>query len=155
VAGRPSVGCASPPRPLTTTRPRLGGTAVCLLALTAVSGCGGGDHSNEIDRARDGRVDGLVVLDNSFDRWFVPSVNNVELSDDRSTLSFSYYTATCSGDGLVGYALEPTAMGTRLTVVAGESSSGCGSVAREHHADIPLPEPLPTGHVVVVKPMPE
>lgn len=124
--------------------------AVVALSLAVLAACSSpGDH---IEGAVDGRVDGLVVKNGDFDRWFVPQVQGVRATPDGRTLTFVYYAARCDRGGLVGSAIHDGKGAVRLTVVAGESGSGCDTMLEPHDARIRLSSPLGSRRVVFAQP---
>lgn len=127
--------------------------ASALVISWVLIGCGGFDHSQDIGYIPGHQVDGLVVLDPKYDRWFVTDADNITLSADRTTLAFRFGTQACASQGLVGYAIDASSSTARLTVVAGESGSNCDAVHAEHSATVKLSKALaPHTTIVATKP---
>jgi hypothetical protein len=108
--------------------------------------------SDDIDGAAGGRVEGLVVRHEGFDRWFVPQVQGVRATRDGRSVALVYYAARCDRSGLVGTAIQESKRSVRVTVVAGQSGSRCDTAAVPHDAKVRLHSPLGSRRVVVTEP---
>ncbi len=97
--------------------------------------------------ARGGTVPGLVVLDDSFKRWSVTSVDKLEPTGDPKVVGFSYSTPDCDRSGVVGYRVKETTRRVILTVVLG-STGQCQPRLTQPWGRVTLAEPLGDRHVV-------
>lgn len=110
------------------------------------------DPSEHVEGARGEVVPGLHVVNDDYDRWFIPQVRDVRPDAIGGVVSFTFVTGICDKQGLVGYAEDLTADVVRLTVVAGESGKDCDDVAVGRHGEFTLDEPIGGRRVVVVRP---
>ncbi len=94
---------------------------------------------------------GLVVLDDSFKRWSVTSVDKLEPIGDSTIVGFSYTTPDCDRSGVVGYRVQETSRRVVLTVVLGSSGHCQRGPGTQHWGRVTLAEPLGDRHLVAAR----
>ena len=132
--------------------PVMAGVVVMLVAGVAVAwfAVTRGSSAEQPDwGARDGTVPGLVVLDDSFKRWWVDSLDNIEPTGDPKVVGFSYSTPTATAPGLWVTASRRPHDGSfspSCSVAAGQ----CQPRLAQHWGRVTLAEPLGDRRILAV-----
>ncbi len=98
-----------------------------------------------------GRVPGLVVVDDTYDRWGVAEVSRLEATAEDNVIALVFETKDCSRLGAVGYRVTETSRQVQVTIVAGETGN-CFATVDPHPAILRLASPLGERTLVAVKP---
>ena len=133
-------------------------TALVVIAAGALAGLlvllnqnSESEVSKRIDNIQGGAVADLVMVDDSYDRWFVTQVDHMERTADDNVVSIIYYTSRCARQGIVGYKTVETSQVVRLTIVAGENGN-CYDIAVPHATMVSLRSPLGDRRLVALRP---